>query len=760
MLFALGSLWAIIFGGRISVSYLKPMILTDPNPDEIEPRSGRRLNSLDWTALTLLALALLASPLTGGQFSTPGRNDSLPAGLLEILGVSLPSLLASAAAMIALYRESKRPVAMGEVAGVKAAWIALIVWALLSSLRNPVPYLAVNALFALISAVLLGAMIARLGRDRNAIAALLLVLCGAGTLTGVLTAAEYLEQYRAGVYYYRAFGGFVNPDFLAGYLLLTLPVTLACFASSRDTLVRTGCGIGLLIQSSAILLTGSRAGVGVLFVSILLWLLMLAYTGELKANLKPILTGLAVFALGAVLASAPTLSRVSGTQAPLGEAGIAPVSAAASQSHSAEFRKYTWMGTAKMARKNPILGTGIGSFEVAYPGYAITAFTAHAHNAYLQWASETGFVGGMILMTGFAAIGAFALRILWIGARRRKEPDAESEDEPFPRFRSPLILLCGLLASLTATLLHGFIDSDWYIVATLTTLAAILGLTLALSRDFAPLATLRPAPLKLSVCFGGVLLALLLIGRGVMQILSRSQFSSATIALIERKAPEALDAYALSALFDPLDPEPHLQRALLFDSVEKPAEAKMELEEALKRMPTGKTYYRLAQHEGRTGNAAGQIAAYEETLKREPSNVQTLRALGDAQRAAGKLSEAKLTYTTLTELENSPYGTVRAMPELVEMEFAFAHLSLGELASDAGDKPAALAEYPKAASLFRTYWGRRTMPMVAAISEAKKANYREAYVRLLSRWLADLPPNSPERPALEREAAEVKGSRG
>lgn len=744
-------------------------MLTQTEP----PRNPRALNSLDWASLSLIALSLLFAPLTAGYFSTPTRNSSFPLTLTEILGVSLPSLLAAAGAMLTFYRESKRPVAIGSVPGVRASWIGLGVWASLTALGNPVHFLSVNALVALFSALLLGAMVSRLGRDRNAIAALVITICIAGTFASFATVWEYLEQYSKGVPNYRAFGGFVNPDFLAGYLLVTLLVTLAAFSSARDKGTQIGLGAAVFLQAAATMLTGSRAGVGVLLIALLLWIGIVAYTGELKTRLKPVLAGLAIFVFGAILASAPTLSRVTGrgTGVPGGTSGIAETAAA--QSHSAEFRKYTWIGTAKMAQKNPILGTGIGSFETSYSRYSITAFTAHAHNAYLQWAGETGFVGGLILMTGFASIGAFALRILWIGARRRKNlantgfPDHETESElekdtPFPIFASPLILLSGLIAALLASLMHSFIDSDWYLVATLFTLAAVLGLMLAVSRDFAPLSTERPAPLPSALCLGGVVLCLIVIGRGSTQILARSQFSSAALSIAERKSQDALDAYGSAATFDPLDPEPHLQSALILDSLGTPegtAKAEIELLAAEKLAPSGRTFYRLAQHYGRPdGDTEKQIAAYEEALKREPNNVQTLRALGDTQRKANKLTEAKNTYTALTELERSPYGTVRAMPEVVEMEFAYAHVALAEIASTAKNKAVALTEYEAAAKLFREYWGKRNNGMYGATLQAmqqKQEKYRQAYLDLLAHWLSDLPSDAPNRKIIEAEMTTI-----
>ena len=40
----------------------------------------------------------------------------------------------------------------------------------------------------------------------------------------------------------------------------------------------------------------------------------------------------------------------------------------------------------------------IRSFEIAYPRYAVVASTAHAHNSLLQWTSEMGLPGALLLI--------------------------------------------------------------------------------------------------------------------------------------------------------------------------------------------------------------------------------------------------------------------------------------------------------------------------------------------------------------------------
>ncbi len=75
-----------------------------------------------------------------------------------------------------------------------------------------------------------------------------------------------------------------------------------------------------------------------------------------------------------------------------------------------------WQAAAEMFVEHPILGVGIGNYEVIYPAYALPRWSdplGHAHNYYLNVAAETGLVG----LTAYLALWGAALWQAWRALR-------------------------------------------------------------------------------------------------------------------------------------------------------------------------------------------------------------------------------------------------------------------------------------------------------------------------------------------------------
>jgi O-antigen ligase len=135
------------------------------------------------------------------------------------------------------------------------------------------------------------------------------------------------------------------------------------------------------------------------------------------------------------------------------------------QALSAEPRWVIWQDTLRLINQRPWLGSGLGTFPIAYPsvqGAYLTLFVNHAHNDYLELFSDLGLPGGVLLFAGIFYLLARTLRF-WSAAQDRLSR----------------LLALGCAGSLTALLLHALTDFNFYIPANALTFAVIAGLAWA-----------------------------------------------------------------------------------------------------------------------------------------------------------------------------------------------------------------------------------------------------------------------------------------
>ena len=225
------------------------------------------------------------------------------------------------------------------------------------------------------------------------------------------------------MYSTRLYGHMFYPNALAGLILLLLPVSLALLlGQGRWRLARAALALGLGALGLACLYwSGSKAGWLIAIALLGAWFLHLPVPGKLKLGLAgaAMMLGLAGFAV---------------KYADYFDRGATSVGA----------RFGYWRAAAQTAMEKPLLGTGPGTFQLAYkrhraPGAEPTRLT---HNDYLQQASYSGW-------PGFALYAAFIGGAAWILARRRL-------DDP---------LLIAVRLGLLAWALQGFVEFGLYIPA-------------------------------------------------------------------------------------------------------------------------------------------------------------------------------------------------------------------------------------------------------------------------------------------------------
>ncbi len=190
----------------------------------------------------------------------------------------------------------------------------------------------------------------------------------------------------------RAVAFFTNPNILAVYLLLTVPIALA-LALEKDY----GGGQRCLFFSAFIL--------G-------LWCLILTMTRGAWLGMAASLTVFAflkdkrllILFIIAILTITPLLP--------------AQISKRAQDTFEIDQgRRVIWQVAREMVADYPLLGVGIGNFQVAFSRYASKGSHPHAHNLVLHFAATLGLTGLVFLAWFIVAL----LRVFWNLYRPREK---------------------------------------------------------------------------------------------------------------------------------------------------------------------------------------------------------------------------------------------------------------------------------------------------------------------------------------------------
>jgi O-antigen ligase len=129
---------------------------------------------------------------------------------------------------------------------------------------------------------------------------------------------------------------------------------------------------------------------------------------------------------------------------------------------TAQRRSMIWSDTVQLFRTNPILGTGLGTYEDAmrpFQTHLVDLTIDHAHNDYLEFGAETGLIGFALL---FIPIFYLLVRM------------AISFLKDHRRYRSAILLGC--IGSTLGLLIHSLTDFNLQVPANAMIFAAILGI--------------------------------------------------------------------------------------------------------------------------------------------------------------------------------------------------------------------------------------------------------------------------------------------
>jgi len=195
----------------------------------------------------------------------------------------------------------------------------------------------------------------------------------------------------------RLFGSLGNPNFLAAYILMSLPIAVMFFLTARRRGWKTVMLVATLLMVLAIFFTKSRGALygllaeGALLSGYLAWN-HLKGGGLVRRNRNALialacLAGLTLFSGQVRSAIVETVTR---TAATLNAKHITMTP-----------RLYIWRSALQMMRDHPVLGSGLDTFQITFPKYRLVEYwqlewngtPEKAHNFFLQIGATTGLLG-------------------------------------------------------------------------------------------------------------------------------------------------------------------------------------------------------------------------------------------------------------------------------------------------------------------------------------------------------------------------------
>jgi len=217
------------------------------------------------------------------------------------------------------------------------------------------------------------------------------------------------------LYFRRAFGTFSSGPTLAAWLVLFTPLALYGIFMSRNTYRRLYNLISILILTTGIFVTGSRAPLAALIAILFLYPWML---GNLKSALAA--TSLLSIALVLLILYGPNAARLL-PENNLLERVFSPREG--SITATLEKRQEVWVEAFEKFRDNPVFGVGPDQFrklklmrEVPNPNRLDSA-----HSGYLQTLAELGYAGamtGLLVIVSALVCGFIVVRRLTLGEYR------------------------------------------------------------------------------------------------------------------------------------------------------------------------------------------------------------------------------------------------------------------------------------------------------------------------------------------------------
>mgnify|MGYP001617628467 CR=1 FL=1 len=373
---------------------------------------------------------------------------------------------------------------------------------------------------------------------------------------------------------------FTNQNFLAGFLIIVLPLSIAFAFMSHQKLHRIIFLLSIALIFISILFTKTRGA----WVSMALGTAFFFYIArhDIKIRKKGMVLALLLFAVFTI-----TIVRLNeGERSSLAERFKSIFNL---EESSNKHRILMWRSSLDMIKDSPWIGIGIGTFEMNYPAYQgpylrlkgysnYTGSTIHAHNEYIETAAEMGILGIGSLIWFIIAIFKYGFRLL--GNRGKEER----------------LLIVALLSGIATTLFYGLFSFPFHMPTTSMLFWFFIGILGSMAPQLSQDSTSQPPqylPLW-TIRIGIVIITIFILVWTIRPFLANIYFYKGYQYGKMGKREEGINSFQKSIRINPYDYKSHYNLAIIYEDRNMPIPAIDEYEKVLELYPVHvETHLRL-----------------------------------------------------------------------------------------------------------------------------------------------------------------------
>jgi len=493
-------------------------------------------------------------------------------------------------------------------------------------------------------------------------------------------------------------------NWISNYLAMIFPIGFSYFLLEDNKKVKVYYFIFLSIIYTTLLICQSR-GIWISIILTIIFALIIIYKYKLlnifKNNKKWLIALLIIFL---------AITTIYSTENPLNKSRLTVTERAVStldrKDPSVNARLLIWRTTHEMIKDNPIIGAGIGSFEMKYLFYQAEILkeasenikyyinAAESHNEYLQMWAEIGIIGLGIFLIILAIL--YKQFLLFF----RQEEDIQKK-----------IIAWGMILGITCFLVHSLFTFPLHVPALASTFFVILGLALVYINNF------NLPEIKIKTGINHIMVKFLM-----------------TIFII----------VIMGLLINLLVIKPYVAELYYFNGMRHNVDNNYE-----KSIPDFQYAFLLDPYNGRNLHALGssyfniKMYAKAEDMLRKAKNyfvdINTYRNLGLVYVRTGKTEKA------IEEFEHAIY---------LDPKFWEAYNDLASLYVYQGKYERAIEQWQKAIDLDLKFKDKYIFLYYIGISYQRMGNQEEAYNYFLEA-LKEVPDDSPIMEDIERELLKI-----